>query len=163
MTGIPGLLLVEDDRALGAILREFLSDAGYKVIICHDGETALKMLKHEHFDLVLTDINLPGQQDGWFILHEASGNPADTLVILMTGYSGLDDAATSVEKGAYDFISKPIQFPELRVRLDNAVRYQNLLRVWQAREGKAAFVSAPGRIGGAGTATRLYRANSNGN
>jgi len=162
MTAIPSLLLVEDDRALAAILHEFLSDAGYKIIICHDGEMALKILNREHFDLVLSDINLPGQSDGWSILRDAGRDPADTLVVLMTGYSGLDDAVIAVKRGAYDFISKPIQLPELRVRLDNAVRYQNLLRAWQTREGKVSL-PAPDQIRLSRAVNRLYRANSDSN
>jgi DNA-binding NtrC family response regulator len=130
------LLLVEDDRSLATLLQEYLSDAGYKVCLCTRGEEAIEKLQTEHFDLVLTDIVLP-QVSGLCILDEASGNPASTLVILMTGYSGLEDAMHAVRKGAYDFISKPFQFPELCVRLDNAARYQALLRKWQAMDAGA--------------------------
>ena len=50
----------------------------------------------------------------------------------MTGYSGIADALHAVEQGAYDFVSKPFQLPEIRVRLDNAARYEKLLRRWEA-------------------------------
>lgn len=121
------LLLVEDDEALAALLEEYLQEAGYDVETHLRGDTALKALEREKFDLVLTDLVLPGA-DGMSILHAASGRPEKTLVILMTGYSGVQDALDAVRQGAYDFVSKPFQLPEIHVRLNNAARYQALLR-----------------------------------
>jgi len=118
------LLIVEDDDALAALLEEYFLEAGY---------AALAALKTENFDLILSDIVLPGA-DGLNILHEVGGQPEKTLVILMTGYSGIEDALNAVEQGAYDFVSKPFQLPEIRVRLDNAARYQLLLRKWMASQ-----------------------------
>jgi len=125
------LLLVEDDKPLANLLQGYLKEAGYEVTLCRRGKDALERLQTEHFDLVLTDIVLP-QLSGLSILEQACGDPASTLVIVMTGYSGLEDALHAVRKGAYDFVSKPFQLPELCVRLDNAARYQTLLRRWQA-------------------------------
>ena len=128
------LLIVEDDEALAALLEEYLGEAGYAVTLCRRGDAALKMLEQESFDLVLTDIVLPGA-DGLTILQRAGGAPLHTLVILMTGYSGVEDALHAVERGAYDFVSKPFQLPEIRVRLDNARRYQLLLRALEPHDG----------------------------
>jgi len=121
------LLIIEDDSALAALLEEYLNDANYVVRVCHYGRAALEILSDETFDLILSDIMLP-DISGLSILKEVRGDPATTLVILMTGYSGIDDALHAVEQGAYDFVSKPFQLPEIRVRLDNAARYQLLLR-----------------------------------
>lgn len=133
----PRLLIAEDDIALAALLEEYLSESGYDVVLCHRGDEAIKHLKREHFDLVLADIVMPGA-DGLSLLAEAHHEPLKTLVILMTGYSGIEDAIHAVEKGAYDFVSKPFQLPEIRVRIDNAARYQSLLRRWQAANGGMA-------------------------
>ena len=127
----PRLLIAEDDLALAALLEEYLSESGYEVVLCHRGDDAIEYLQKELFDLVLSDIVMPGA-DGLSILAEVHGEPAKTLVILMTGYSGIEDAIHAVEKGAYDFVSKPFQLSEIRVRIDNAARYQSLLRRWQA-------------------------------
>ncbi|MDX8407204.1 MAG: response regulator [Mariprofundaceae bacterium] len=131
------LLLAEDDEALASLLEEYLQEANYDVVVHRRGDTALQALKQEDFDLVLSDIVMPGA-DGLSLLrhvreqheHQRSGKQrnGDTLMILMTGYSGIEDALHAVEKGAYDFVSKPFQLPEIRVRLDNAARYQQLLR-----------------------------------
>lgn len=131
------LLIVEDDDALAALLEEYFLEAGYAVTLHRRGDTALAALKTEDFDLILSDIVLPGA-DGLNILHETGGQPEKTLVILMTGYSGIEDALNAVEQGAYDFVSKPFQLPEIRVRLDNAARYQLLLRKWTASQ-KTSF------------------------
>ncbi len=134
----PRLLIAEDDLALAALLEEYLSESGYDVLLCHRGDDAIKHLKKEHFDLVLSDIVMPGA-DGLSLLAEVHNEPLKTLVILMTGYSGIEDAIHAVEKGAYDFVSKPFQLPEIRVRIDNAAKYQSLLRRWQAANGGAAI------------------------
>jgi len=132
----PRLLIAEDDEALAALLEEYLSEAGYEVELCHRGDEAVERLKKEHFDLVLSDIVMPGA-DGLTLLAEARSNPVKTLVLLMTGYSGIEDAIHAVEQGAYDFVSKPFQLPEIRVRLDNAAKYQSLLRRWDRVRGDA--------------------------
>lgn len=132
------LLLVEDDEALAALLEEYLQEAGYDVETHLRGDTAIKSLQQNKFDLVLTDLVLPGA-DGMSILRAASGRPDRTLVILMTGYSGIQDALEAVQKGAYDFVSKPFQLPEIHVRLNNAARYQSLLRKILKASGDATI------------------------
>lgn len=131
------LLIVEDDEALAELLGEYLADSDYDITVFHRGDEALEALKSDHFDLILTDIVMPGA-DGLSILAAAKGEPDKTLVVLMTGYSGIEDAIHAVEKGAYDFVSKPFQLPEIRVRLDNAARYQQLLRRYKQLEGNGA-------------------------
>ncbi len=129
------LLLAEDDAALASLLDEYLSEAGYEVTMCLRGDEALARLRESSFDLVLTDIVMPGA-DGLSLLRAAAGSPERTLVILMTGYSGIEDALHAVDQGAYDFVSKPFQLPEILVRLNNAMRYQRLLRRVRALEGE---------------------------
>jgi DNA-binding NtrC family response regulator len=131
----PKLLIAEDDEALGALLEEYLASSGYQVTLVQRGDDAITAIKAQHFDIVLTDIVMPGA-DGLHVLAESKGKPSKTLVVLMTAYSGIEDAIHAVEQGAYDFVSKPFQLPEIRVRLDNAARYQSLLRKWSALENK---------------------------
>jgi len=135
------LLIAEDDEALAALLEEYLSEGEYDISLCHRGDDALEKIKQEHFDIVLTDVVMPGA-DGLTVLAEANDDPIRTLVILMTGYSGIEDALHAVEQGAYDFVSKPFQLPEIRVRLDNAARYQTLLRRFQAVSGESGLEAA---------------------
>jgi DNA-binding response OmpR family regulator len=131
------ILVAEDDPALAELLQEYLCESNYHITLHTRGDTALEHLGRERFDLVLSDIMLPGV-DGISILRHvvAEHTPEQTLVLLMTGYSGIDDALHAIEKGAYDFVSKPFRLPEIRVRLDNAARYQRLLRLRQGMAQK---------------------------
>ncbi|RLL53021.1 response regulator [Mariprofundus sp. EBB-1] len=131
----PRLLLAEDDEALASLLEEYLSEAGYDLVVHHRGDSALQALQEEHFDLVLSDIVMPGA-DGLTLLRHIHEHMPDTLIMLMTGYSGIENALHAVEQGAYDFVSKPFQLPEIRVRLDNAARYQRLLARYKLLNGE---------------------------
>jgi DNA-binding NtrC family response regulator len=124
------LLIIEDDTALAAILEEYLSESNYDIQVINDGSSAIELLSRQHFDVVLSDIMLPGV-DGMTILKKVGGDFTRTIVILMTGYSGIDDALSAVKQGAYDFVSKPFQLPEIKIRLNNAASYQKLLRQLQ--------------------------------
>lgn len=143
------LLLAEDDEALASLLEEYLQEADYDVHVCHRGDDALQALQEQHYDLLLSDIVMPGA-DGLSLLRYVRDHELDMLVILMTGYSGIEDALHAVEKGAYDFVSKPFQLPEIRVRLDNAARYQQLARKWRQFDGGAnpedREYAAPGSV-----------------
>ncbi|MDX8401005.1 MAG: response regulator [Mariprofundaceae bacterium] len=150
------LLLAEDDAALAALLDEYLTEAGYAVTTCRRGDEALQRLRESAFDLILSDIVMPGA-DGLTLLREASGDPTRTLVILMTGYSGIEDALHAVEQGAYDFVSKPFQLPEILVRLNNAARYQALLRRLRSLEREDKTLPLPPAVESNGRAAlRAY-------
>jgi len=128
------LLLAEDDEALGSLLEEYLLEANYDVVMFNRGDTALEALQNERFDLVLSDIVMPGV-DGLALLRHVRESDDDTLILLMTGYSGIENALHAVSEGAYDFVSKPFQLPEIRVRLDNAARFQKLMRKYNQLTG----------------------------
>lgn len=160
MDGACRILVVEDDSALAELLQEYLSESDYHITLHTRGDSALEHLGRERFDLVLSDIVLPGV-DGISILRHVTSAcaPEQTLVLLMTGYSGIDDALHAVEKGAYDFVSKPFRLPEIRVRLDNAARYQRLLRQRQAiqkQEPQTSAVPQPGHRVGDRSAVQAY-------
>ena len=162
MDGSCRILVVEDDPALAELLQEYLSESesDYHITLHTRGDSALEHLERERFDLVLSDIVLPGVDGISLLRHVTSAYaPEQTLVLLMTGYSGIDDALHAVEKGAYDFVSKPFRLPEIRLRLDNAARYQRLLRQRQAiqqKEGQAGASPAPGHRVGDRSAVQAY-------
>ncbi len=145
MTTNPHLLIAEDDEALAAILEEYLSDYGYQITLVNRGDIALSLLKEKHFDIILSDIVMPGA-GGLDILAASCSDPSKTLVLLMTGYSGVEDAIHAVEQGAYDFVSKPFQLPEIKVRIDNATRYQSLLRQCTHHETYKNFEAPEGFV-----------------
>jgi len=141
------LLLAEDDEALASLLEEYLIEAEYDVVVHHRGDSAIKAVSQEHFDLVLSDIVMPGA-DGLALLTYIEAHALDTLVLLMTGYSGIENALHAVEQGAYDFVSKPFQLPEIRVRLDNAARYLRLMRRLKQLEADESSIVEARQPGG---------------
>lgn len=122
-------LLVEDNQAFADILIEFLSEDEYLVTHCTTAEQAICLLEQQSFDLILSDIKLPGKLTGWDIANAAPKKPQVTLLLLMTAYSEMEAAEKAFNKGVYDFLSKPFNLFELKMRLANAVRYQHLLRL----------------------------------
>ncbi|MFQ5518830.1 MAG: response regulator, partial [Mariprofundus sp.] len=143
---------------LASLLEEYLLEANYDVVVHHRGDTALDALKQEHFDLLLSDIVMPGA-DGLTLLRYIHEHDLDTLVLLMTGYSGIENALHAVEQGAYDFVSKPFQLPEIRVRLDNAGRYQRLIRKFQQLNGTSSQPPVEARQPGGLMVVRAYGQN----
>jgi DNA-binding response OmpR family regulator len=110
------LLLVEDDRIVRITVRDALEEAGYKVLACADGHTALRAVESESFDIVLTDVRLPGHSGIEIFRHLRRFQP-DAAVLLMTAFTDSDDAVMVMRDGARDYISKPFEIEELLLRL----------------------------------------------
>ncbi len=113
------LLIAEDERPLRALLFEELQDAGREIKLAANGLEALDLLKEEFFDLLITDIKMPGMS-GIELLKEAKRLQPHLLVIIITGYATLESAIEALKEGAYDYIRKPFSLEELRVSVDNA-------------------------------------------
>jgi two-component system response regulator HydG len=100
--------VVEDDIAFCKMLEKFLKKQEYDVLAIHSGEEAFIKIHEQKFDLVLTDVRLPNK-DGNAILEEIQKSFPTTQVILMTGYAEVNFAVEAIKKGAFDYISKPVQ------------------------------------------------------
>lgn len=101
------ILIVEDDVAFCRMLEAFLKKKGFDVSVSFSGEEALRTIKTETFDIVLTDVRLP-EKDGNFVLEKITAGKSNTKVILMTGYAEVNLAVDAIKMGAFDYISKPI-------------------------------------------------------
>lgn len=120
------LLLVEDEPALRQALAEQLSAHGFRVVDVATGEAAVDALADFAFDLVLTDLRLPGAVDGFGVLDAARERYPDILVVVLTGYGTVKDAVDALKHGAADFITKPVQFEALRHVLASAIERRRL-------------------------------------
>jgi len=114
------ILLVEDERMTRVALTATLRKEGHTVTPCPDGHTALEALRSGPWDLVLTDLNLPGP-GGLDILQEASQAYPAPRVIIMTAYASTETAVQALRMGAYDYITKPFQTDEILARVRNLV------------------------------------------
>ena len=119
------LLLVEDRDSLRAMLRQTLEAEGYAVEECADGQQALRMLDRKRFAAVLTDLKLPGA-DGIAVLERARQLDPQVPVIVLTAYGTVETAVEAVKKGAYDFLSKPVDSDHLLHLLARALERRRL-------------------------------------
>src|SRR5580693_3935520 len=119
------LLLVEDEAALREVIGEQLTDRGYHVVQADSGETAVERLADFAFDVIVTDLRLPGI-DGAAVVEAAVGRYPDIVAIVVTGYGTVKDAVEAIKRGAADFVSKPFQIDELLHALDAALEQRRL-------------------------------------
>ena len=119
------LLLVEDEGPLREALAERLAELGYQVDQAETGERALEQLSEFAYDVLVTDMRLPGV-DGGRLLEEARGRYPDIISIVITGYGTVKDAVEAIKRGASDFVTKPFQFDELQHALNAAFEQRSL-------------------------------------
>jgi two-component system, NtrC family, response regulator HydG len=106
------ILLVDDEEALLRSLRRILTQVGYEVREARSGEEALRFLEVEDFQVILLDLRLPGMS-GLEALPKIKALRVTSEVILMTGFATVDDAVAAVKAGAYDFLTKPFDSPDV--------------------------------------------------
>ncbi len=119
------LLLVEDEAALRSAVAEQLTDRGYRVVQAGTGEEALDRLADFAFDVVVTDLRLPGLT-GSTVIEEARQRYPNIIAIVVTGYATVKDAVEVMKGGAWDYVSKPFQIDELLHTLDAALEQRRL-------------------------------------
>ena len=113
------ILLVEDERSTRKGLTQFLQGLDYDVITAHDGEEAYELFIKEKPDLVLTDIRMP-KMDGIALLEKIKANSPNAKVILITAYGTVDDAVGAMKKGAFHYLTKPVNLDELQLLMKSA-------------------------------------------
>ncbi len=131
------ILVVDDEGAIRYSITKTLQRVGYQVESAASGEEALDLLEKQEFDVVLTDIRMPGIS-GVDLLARIKEKTGDTSVILMTGYASLNSAVESLRLGAHDYLVKPSSSRDIRdsvarglERARNMRRRRNLLKMIQ--------------------------------
>src|ERR671915_743682 len=119
------LLIVDDEPALREAIAERLTDHGFVVEQAGSGEDALQRLSDFAFDVILTDLRLPGI-DGRQVLDAALERYPDIIAIVITGYGTVKDAVEAIKQGASDFVTKPFQFDALLHVLNSALEQRRL-------------------------------------
>ncbi len=119
------LLIVDDETPLREVIADRLADHGFLVEQADCGEQALERLAGFAFDILITDLRLPGI-DGRKVLEAAIERYPDIIAIVITGYGTVKDAVDAIKQGAADFITKPFQFDALRHVLASALEQRRL-------------------------------------
>jgi len=131
------ILVVDDEEGLREFLAEALEDDGHTAVAAADGEEALALVRAQGFDLVLTDLRMPGL-DGLELLRRLRSEQPETEVLMLTAHGSVDAAVEAMKLGAFDFLQKPISSPgELRLLVARALEHRSLvsLRDRTSREG----------------------------
>jgi DNA-binding response OmpR family regulator len=122
------ILVVDDEGAIRYSVSKTLQRVGYQVSEAASGEDALDMMKGQPFDVVLTDIKMPGLT-GVELLRQIKDTAPDSIVILMTGYASLSTAVEALRLGAHDYLIKPSTSQDIRASVARGVeRARNLRR-----------------------------------
>ncbi len=119
------ILVVDDDLSLRTILNETLSTSGFQVDIAKDGKSALAILAEKQFDLVISDLMMPGMTGIEFMV--AARSVDETLgFLIITAYGTVETAVDALQKGAFDFVTKPFSISQIESRVNRYFEYEDL-------------------------------------
>ena len=120
----PTILIVDDEKPTRDGLRHLLEDH-YDVYVAADIAGAMDVLERESVDLVLTDLRL-GAEDGMQLIDRVLKMPHPPICIMMTAYGSVDTAVEAMKRGAYDFVTKPLNLDKVEMLIARALKSQNL-------------------------------------
>ncbi|MDH3591318.1 MAG: sigma-54 dependent transcriptional regulator [Planctomycetota bacterium] len=119
------ILLADDERSIAVTLRDDLEEAGHEVVTSHDGRQAYSELHKARFDLLITDIRMPGM-DGIELLKAAKETAAEMEVIVITGHGTIETAVEAIRHGAYDYVLKPFFNDDITRRVKTLAEFKRL-------------------------------------
>ena len=125
MTNKKTILVVDDDPGHRTMLRTLLTGWGYSISESDDGSSAIEKVHERAFDLILMDIRMI-KVSGLQALSEIKAYNPSIPVIIMTAYSSVESAVEALKNGAYDYLTKPLDFDELRLTLERAMEHTHL-------------------------------------
>ncbi len=121
------ILIVDDEKILTTVLKNLLTREGYEVAIAENGETALRFLKNEPFDVVLLDLRLP-DANGLDLLPKIRELAPEAGVIIITAYAEIRSAVSAIKEGAFDYLAKPFEDEELLLTIERFLQFKNLMK-----------------------------------
>ncbi len=136
------LLLVDDDANTLASLARAFRLAGHEAVVCDNADRALDLAKAQHFDMILSDVVMPGK-DGLTLLAELKAAGVQTPVVMVSGQANIEMAIRATRLGAVDFLEKPLSTDKLLVTVENTVKLSRLEeenRRLKQRAGKQELV-----------------------
>jgi DNA-binding NtrC family response regulator len=122
------ILVVDDEPLVRDVVRKGLSKiGGYEVDVAQGGPEAIEKIEKDVFDLVLTDLKMP-EMDGLELLKALKGMRPEMMVILMTAYGTIETAVEAMKMGANDYVTKPVNFHDLLIRISKVQQESSLLK-----------------------------------
>ncbi len=116
------ILVLEDEAVLGMSIKEFLEDSGFEVAHFVNSDDAYDAIYEQNYDLLLLDVKVPGEKNGFEMLEELRNMDNKTPAIFITSLTDIDDLSRGYECGGCDYIRKPFDLAELKLRVEQAVK-----------------------------------------
>ncbi len=142
------ILVVEDEQSMRELLTIMLKKETYQVSTLGDGQSAIEAIRREPFDLIITDVRMPGV-DGLQVLKAAKDLSPDTMIIMITAFATTETAVEAMKLGAYDYITKPFNLDEIKLVIKNALERKRLreenLRLRRELETQYRFENIVGK------------------
>ena len=121
------ILIVDDEEDILETIPEVLKKWGHNPIVAKNGVEGIKKFKEYPIDFVITDMKMP-EMDGLSLLEKVQKMEKQALVILLTGYPSLDSAITALRNGAYDYLVKPVNLDELKLRVERGLERKEQMK-----------------------------------
>jgi DNA-binding NtrC family response regulator len=123
---MPGILVIDDEKAIRNTLKDVLEYEKYEVDLAEEGVSGIEMFSQGHYDAVLCDIKM-AKMDGIEVLQKLQELSSDVPVIMISGHGNIDTAVDSIKKGAFDFLEKPLDLNRLLITIRNALERGSLI------------------------------------
>jgi adenylate cyclase len=135
------ILVVDDEPDLEALVlqkfRRQIRDGAVQFVFAHDGIEALQSIEdHPHVDMVVSDINMP-RMDGLSLLQKLQEAEDKKSTIIVSAYGDMSNIRTAMNRGAFDFLTKPIDFGDLEMTIEKTIRHVEMIRETRRRQAEA--------------------------
>ena len=121
------ILIIDDERSIRNSLKEILLDEGYDVDVAENGAEGCSMVEKEKYDVIFCDIKMP-EMDGMEALDRFMEMGLDSAVVMISGHGDIDSAVDCIKRGAFDFISKPLDLNRILITIKNATEKVHLVK-----------------------------------
>lgn len=121
------ILVADDEPNVRRVLSAILKREGHQVLLAHDGQEALNLLRQKVVHTIITDLRMP-QVDGMELLRQAAQDFPDVPVIILTAHGSVDNAVAAVKLGAFDYLEKPFEHDQIKQLIATALRTNSLRR-----------------------------------
>ncbi len=138
------ILIVDDEQDVLETLPEVVRKWGHETFAARNGVEALLALQQQNFDFIVTDVKMP-EMDGMELLQKIQEFDRNVMVIFLTGYPSIDSAITAMRSGAYDYLVKPVNLDELKLRIERGLERKEHIKALPLLRGLnwALLVSIP--------------------
>lgn len=126
------ILVLDDDPDIGEVLRQLLSEKGFRVEVATSSSAGLKMVSRKEFHVLILDLRMP-EMDGIAVLNKIREKDKDLAIIVLTGYPSVESAVASLRGGVADYVEKPFDKEKLLSVISDVVREKGLLQLPEER------------------------------